>query len=439
MDLSSTLQDDLDANSDWFAPTTDAVLSRLEAVEPYRYAQSRNHIEGAVTRLSPYLTHGLVSVPQVAEFLHRKHRLAIQHKLIYELGWREYFMHMHAHHGEGILEDLHPGPLPAMTLLDHVPDDIVTATSGIPVIDRSIQALYDTGYLHNHARLWLASYLIHLRKVHWRVGADWMHALLLDGDLASNHLSWQWVAGTGSSKAYLFNAENVARHAPASWHSFNTVIDKDMETIEWMAQSKATFAQRDDSREPMVQPTVSHSPPPDVVVDSAFMAERSLAGREIGFIHPWSLGQAPSEWPDHALRVAGFDAQVMQRWPWRHARWRFVSERMRALTDDVRMGMPDEWTKALAQARAVHVVAHPMFTPWPGVNWVVHEPQKLWPNLEECMPSFSKWWNAVNRSGRNLGLMLAQIAPPPIQSLQAPQTHPASQALRSPHPPIKPL
>lgn len=430
LDLSSTLQDEHDANSDWFAPTTDAVLSRLEAVEPYRYAQSRNHIEGAVTRLSPYLTHGLVSVPQVAGFLHRKHRLAIQHKLIYELGWREYFMHMHAHQGEGILEDLHPGPLPAMTLLDHVPDDIVTATSGIPVVDKSIHALYDTGYLHNHARLWLASYLIHLRKVHWRVGADWMHALLLDGDLASNHLSWQWVAGTGSSKAYLFNAENVARHAPASWHSFNTVIDKDMETIEWMAQSKATFAQRDDSREPMAQPTVSHRPPPDVALDAAFLPERSLAGREVWFIHPWSLGHAPSELPGHALRVAGFDAQVMQRWPWRHARWRFVSERMRALTDDVRMAMPDEWTKALAQAHAVHVVAHPMFTPWPGVNWVVHEPQKLWPNLEECMPSFSKWWNAVNRSGRNLGLMLAQIAPPPIQTAHSPQ---ALQA------PIKPL
>ncbi|MGC8035725.1 FAD-binding domain-containing protein, partial [Salmonella enterica] len=74
----------------------------------------------------------------------------------------------------------------------------------------------------NHARMWLASYVVHLRKVHWRAGADWMVGHLLDGDLASNHLSWQWVAGTGSHKPYLFNAENVAKYAPAEWHSPGT-------------------------------------------------------------------------------------------------------------------------------------------------------------------------------------------------------------------------
>jgi len=73
--------------------------------------------------------------------------------------------------------------------------------------------------------MWLASYVVHMRKVHWRTGADWLHGHLLDGDLASNHLSWQWVAGTGSSKLYIFNADNVARYAPASWHSPGTVID----------------------------------------------------------------------------------------------------------------------------------------------------------------------------------------------------------------------
>ena len=79
--------------------------------------------------------------------------------------------------------------------------------------DAWVAELKHTGYLHNHARMWLASYVVHLRKVHWRAGADWLYAHLLDGDLASNHLSWQWVAGTGSHKPYLFNAENVARIA----------------------------------------------------------------------------------------------------------------------------------------------------------------------------------------------------------------------------------
>jgi deoxyribodipyrimidine photolyase len=49
---------------------------------------------------------------------------------------------------------------------------------------------------------------------HWRAGADWLVLHLLDSDLASKHLSWQWVAGTASHKPCLFNAENVARYAP---------------------------------------------------------------------------------------------------------------------------------------------------------------------------------------------------------------------------------
>ena len=85
--------------------------------------------------------------------------------------------------------------------------------------------------------MWLASYVVHLRKVHWRAGADWLVAHLLDGDLASNHLSWQWEAGTGSNKPYLFNADNVARYAPAQWHSAGSVIDASYETLDAMARS----------------------------------------------------------------------------------------------------------------------------------------------------------------------------------------------------------
>ena len=102
-----------------------------------------------------------------------------------------------------------------------------------------MRGLYATGMLHNHARMWLASYVVHVRKVHWRAGADWLYGHLLDGDLASNHLSWQWVAGTGSAKPYLFNAENVARFAPAAWHSPGSVIDTSYEALDAWARSPA--------------------------------------------------------------------------------------------------------------------------------------------------------------------------------------------------------
>ena len=131
----------------------------------------------------------------------------------------EYFRHVWKHRGAGILSLLHEGPLPEHAYSSELPVDIRKARTGVPAIDEAVRTLYATGTLHNHARMWLASYVVHLRKVHWRAGADWLYGHLLDGDLASNHLRWQWVAGTGSRKPYLFNADNVARYAPTEWHS----------------------------------------------------------------------------------------------------------------------------------------------------------------------------------------------------------------------------
>jgi deoxyribodipyrimidine photo-lyase len=60
--------------------------------------------------------------------------------------------------------------------------------------------------------MWLSSYLIHWERVDWREAAKWMHDLLLDGDEASNTLSWQWVASTFGSKPYFFNQENLSKY-----------------------------------------------------------------------------------------------------------------------------------------------------------------------------------------------------------------------------------
>jgi len=109
------------------------------------------------------------------------------------------------------------------------------------VIDRAVHQLYTTGYLHNHARMWLASYIVHLRKVHWRVGADWMVGYLLDGDLASNHLSWQWVAATFSNKPYLFNAENVARYVP--WIRSRGRMKPSIARRRWWARTCPSYSQ----------------------------------------------------------------------------------------------------------------------------------------------------------------------------------------------------
>ena len=200
-----------------FPPTVAEVVARLDRLQPTAYARTRNALDGAVSGLSPYFTHGLVSLPQAAIRLSRHHRLGYEDKLIFEFGWRAFFHHVWRHAGQGgdvILQAMKPVTLWSGRYSDTVPTDVREGRSGVPAIDSAVRVLYATGYLHNHARMWLASYLVHIRKVHWRAGADWLYGHLLDGDLPSNHLSWQWVAGQFSSKPYYFNATNVVRYAP---------------------------------------------------------------------------------------------------------------------------------------------------------------------------------------------------------------------------------
>lgn len=220
---------------DEFEPTRAAAQRRIAAVRPKAYAATRNHLEGAVSGLSPYVAHGFVNLREVLLGVAARHRLEPQHKFVYELGWREYFRHVWDEHGAGILRSLHAGVLPEGAYARELPADLREARTGVPAIDQAVRTLYATGMLHNHARMWLASYVVHLRKVHWRTGADWLYAHLLDGDLASNHLSWQWVAGAGSHKPYLFNAENVARYAPSGWHSAGTVVEASYEELDALA------------------------------------------------------------------------------------------------------------------------------------------------------------------------------------------------------------
>ncbi|MEY2952500.1 MAG: hypothetical protein RLZZ401_587, partial [Pseudomonadota bacterium] len=228
-----------------FEPTRLAALARLKAVTPSNYARTRNALDGAVTGLSPYFTHGLLSVPQATSAVHARTPLGFDDKLVFEFAWREFFHHVWSRaddHGDAILCDMRSPPIWPGTYADTLPDDIREGRTGVSAIDAAVRVLYATGYLHNHARMWLASYVVHVRKVHWRAGADWLYAHLLDGDLPSNHLSWQWVAGTFSSKPYLFNAENVSKFAPAraraAWASPGTVIDQSYETLDTLARSK---------------------------------------------------------------------------------------------------------------------------------------------------------------------------------------------------------
>jgi deoxyribodipyrimidine photo-lyase len=387
-----------------FEPTAQAAWARLAEVRPDAYAQTRNALDGAVTRLSPYITHGLLSLRDVYADVHARHPLDAKHKFVFELGWRAYYRHVWAHFGEDIHKSLHPGLLPDDAYLAEVPMDVLEARTGIAAIDLAVAELYATGYLHNHARMWLASYLVHFRKVHWHAAAQWMLGHLLDGDVASNHLSWQWVAGTGSSKPYLFNADNVAKYAPTHWHSPGTVIDTSYEALDRLAHSTTAVDHSFHSRlagAGMPQPPLTTAP-----ADTRWSVPDSniAAGRDVWLLHPWSLGSVSKVVDTNTLFIGVGLAECHGQAPWSARRWNFVTEGLLSRTPALWWGSVESIAHALRGARSVGWQSDPHAKPildslqtylqagQPHPAVTSFEEPRLFVPVEPYCESFAKWW-----------------------------------------------
>jgi deoxyribodipyrimidine photo-lyase len=329
---------------------------------------------------------------------------------MFELAWREYFQHVHEVIGDAILQNLQEGVLPDDAYVQVLPDDVRRGATGVPVVDQAVRQLYFSGYLHNHARLWLASYLVHIRKVHWRVGAEWMYSHLIDGDIASNHLSWQWVSGTGSHKPYLFNADNVALYAPELWHSPQTVIDKPMDIIDMIAHSRATFTQSLSKFAPVEEPTLFVQPPAVADLVASGVAADKLVGRDVWWIHPWAISdQTPEQLPADMLPIAACWQGWTEQHPWSEARWRFVGKGMNDVASHCWFESDERLKAMFASAKSVHVWDHACLPDWPDINWVRHAPLRLWPRQTEHSPSFSHWWGRVNRYKQSIPQLLRKL------------------------------
>lgn len=192
-----------------------AALEVLANIDPVLYARTRNHLSGRVTGLSPYIRHGCITLLEVLQAIKAKWSDREAYKLIFELAWRDFWRRLWREKGQAIHRDLEAPKVPIVR--GPLPEDILQGQTGLPCMDHFIETLKTTGYLHNHARMWFAAYCVHFRGVDWKVAADWFLGELIDGDLASNHLSWQWVASTFSHKPYFFNRENLERYTDSAF------------------------------------------------------------------------------------------------------------------------------------------------------------------------------------------------------------------------------
>ena len=215
-------------NENFHFPTDyNSIIERIEQIDPKQYERTRNFIDGAVTYLSPYISRGVIQLPQIKEIVVAKYGRYVSEKLVQELAWREFFQRVWQHKQDQIFTDLKQDQSKVAHHL--MPAMIEEAQTGIEAIDVAIQSLYATGYMHNHARMYTAMLTCNIAQAHWKSPAKWMYYHLLDGDLASNMLSWQWVAGSFSSKKYYANQENINKYTRIKQQ--HTIVDFSYEEL----------------------------------------------------------------------------------------------------------------------------------------------------------------------------------------------------------------
>ena len=206
-----------------------SILNKIEAINPVKYAHSRNYIDGQVNYLSPYISRGVVSTKQILNSLQGKgYSFEQLEPLIQQLCWRDYFQRI------AQVKEINTEIKQVQEQVKHhaIPLSILKAKTGIQAIDQSIETLIESGYMHNHSRLYLAALTCNIGKSHWLHPAKWMYYHLLDGDWASNACSWQWVAGANSSKKYYANQENINKYTASKQR--NTYLDTSYEVLPEM-------------------------------------------------------------------------------------------------------------------------------------------------------------------------------------------------------------
>jgi deoxyribodipyrimidine photo-lyase len=205
-----------DGFADWWTPGEAGAWDRFEAfldeIDDYHATRNRLDIDGT-SRLSPHLHFGEISPRQIVARVRAEHPNALDDKgpehFLREVGWREFGANLLFHFPQTEGENLDA----RFDRLEWRDDDHAIRAwqrgqTGIPVVDAAMRALWTTGWMHNRARMIVASFLAKNCLVDWRVGADWFMDTLVDADLPSNTAGWQWVAGTGADAAPYFRIFN---------------------------------------------------------------------------------------------------------------------------------------------------------------------------------------------------------------------------------------
>lgn len=206
--------------SEVFPPGEAEAQRRMQAFlqqKIFTYSEDRNRMDlDGTSALSPYLRFGMISLRQAAAAA----RYAMRHAqgaeaqksaehYLNELIWREFYIAI-LYHFPYVSKTAFNPALANIPWRDDEADFAAwkAGRTGMPVVDAAMRQLAQTGWMHNRARMIVASFLVKDLLINWQWGERWFMDNLLDGDPAANNGGWQWTAGTGTDAAPYFRIFN---------------------------------------------------------------------------------------------------------------------------------------------------------------------------------------------------------------------------------------
>ncbi|MGY6411150.1 MAG: FAD-binding domain-containing protein [Alkalilacustris sp.] len=348
-----------------FLPTRAAGEARLADFTPRmgrRYAAGRNHDRGPgahrdVSGLSPWLRRRMVLEQEAVAAALAAHGPEQAEKFIQEVIWRGYFKGwlerrpgIWSSYREGLEADL--ATLDVDRKLRRAVEAAEAGATGLAYFDAWAEELVETGYLHNHARMWFASIWIFTLGLPWRVGADFFLRHLLDGDPASNTLGWRWVAGLHTrGKPYAAQAWNISKFTGGRFAPRTSDLADDVGGLE---------AEEPDGLPPVTPLRTPRAPVADVpsvlliTEDDLRPADFDLAALDLRGVGTLAAGHLRSPRPV-AQAVLGFEDAALAD----------AAARLDRPAEVLRAGLPSDLVRWAARAGARQIV-----TPYVPEGWL---------------------------------------------------------------------
>lgn len=360
-----------------------SIHKRILQIDPIEYSKTRHYLKGYTSKISPYLTHGVVSTKEVAYTVLHRYNKQKAYSFIFELAWREYYYIIWNHLKNIIEEDIDQ----EQTGVIHkkMIKNILNTSTGIKVIDNAITRLHKEGYIHNKERMWIASLVCNIGKSHWKLPSKWMYYYLLDGDIASNTLNWQNIAGTFDSSKIYFNQAEINKYSDSQ--QFETFIDKPIKELKTIRVPKELQDLEKDFE------LATQLPKSEIIeLDPA---------APILLYSIWNLNPNWRKEEIEAQRILVLEPSHFNKYPIGPQRVEFILSLAKNIPNLKLFVGEINQLKGLNRSKNVASIQHPTTEHWPGKK---DKPELFFEQVNNKLRSFTDFWEEAQKFFDELSL-----------------------------------